>query len=95
MIGALNRQSIDNPQFQSTIGNHNRQSAITIVNPQSQSPTRNQPNPQSSIRNHQSLRLLLLKAPPESEMEIDPLHALLGLHPDQPRSRRVQRKLTL
>jgi len=53
-------------------------------------------NRQSSIRNPQFLwLLLLLEAPTESQMEIDPLHALLGLHPHKSGARRVQRELTL
>lgn len=68
---------------------HNRQSALTIANLQSA-------NRQSSIRNPQFLwLLLLLEAPTESQMEIDPLHALLGLHPHKSGARRVQRELTL
>ena len=81
--------TIANPQSQSPIRNHNRQSAITIANPQST-------NRQSSIRNPQFLwLLLLLEAPTERQMEIDPLHPLLGLHPDKPCPSRVQRELTL
>jgi len=62
---------------------------LTIANLQSA-------NRQSSIRNPQFLwLLLLLEAPTESQMEIDPLHALLGLHPHKSGARRVQRELTL
>jgi hypothetical protein len=67
-----------------------------IDNPQSQSTLRSQLSRQSSIRNLHSLGLLLLlKASAEREMQIHPLHALLGLHPDERRSSGVQRKLTL
>ena len=70
--------------------------ARKIANPHSQSPICNQ-----QIGNHQSANpqflwlLLLLEAPTESQMEIDPLHALLGLHPHKSGARRVQRELTL